>query len=156
VSAIRVQGTFPRFRLRALDRAAHWASYLVPSAAGSAYFAWRVRRGPEMGLLAAHAPGLEELFPRWCALTPFATLRRRIGLIGALDLAADLRATEVPVAFAHGAEDRVVPRAYFEELRRLRPDAPAELLEGAGHNAALTHPHPLSAWIGTRHQGGPA
>jgi 3-oxoadipate enol-lactonase len=147
VAEVRVQGTFPRFRLRARDRATHLVSYAVPAAVGSAYFARRVRRGPETRLLAARAPGIDGLFPRWCALTPFATLRRRIAILGMLDLAGKVRAIRVPLSFAHGEEDRVVPRACFEDLRRLRPDAPATLLPGVGHNASLTHAPELATYL---------
>jgi 3-oxoadipate enol-lactonase len=147
VRAIRVQGAFAGLRLRPADGLAHLLSYALPASVGAAYFAHRVRKGPEAPLLAAHAPGMDELFPRWCQLTPFATLRRRVALVRALDLAADVAAIRVPLAFAHGEKDRVVPRARFEELSRLRPDAPATLLEGVGHNAALTHPEALAAWL---------
>jgi pimeloyl-ACP methyl ester carboxylesterase len=150
VKEIKVQGTFKGFRLRPGDRLAHLVSYAAPPSAGSAYFARRVRRGPEMKLLAEHAPGIDELFPGWCAATPFATLRRRIALLHALDLSDAVRGVRVPLAFLHGAKDRVVPRAFFEELRRLRPDAPATLLEGGGHNLPLTHHHVLGTWLGER------
>ncbi|MFI5403184.1 MAG: alpha/beta fold hydrolase, partial [Planctomycetota bacterium] len=128
VASIRVQGTFHRFRLRPFDRAAHSLSYAMPSALGAAYLARRVRNGPETRFLRTHAPGIDELFPRWCAMTPFATVRRRIAILDAMDLSDAIRAIRVPLSFLHGAEDRVVPRAYFEALRRLRPDAPATLL----------------------------
>lgn len=149
VKEIRVQGTFHRFRLRRYDRAAHLLSYVLPAALGAAYLARRVRRGPETKVLAAHAPGIDVLFPRWCAMTPFPTMRRRTAILQSLDLADAVRAIKVPLAFLHGEKDRIVPRAYFEALRRLRPEAPAALLEGAGHNIALTHPSHLAAYAGT-------
>jgi pimeloyl-ACP methyl ester carboxylesterase len=149
VREIRVQGTFHRFRLRRYDRVAHLISYAVPASLGAAYFARRVRRGPDTRLIAERAPGIDALFPRWCAMTPFPTMRRRTAILQALDLSAEVRGIAVPVAFLHGDRDRVVPRAYFEALRRLRPDAPAALLAGAGHNIALTHPAELAAFAGT-------
>jgi pimeloyl-ACP methyl ester carboxylesterase len=147
VAEIRVQGTFHRLRLRPLDRIAHLLSYGVPSALGAAYLAWRVRRGPETEMLTARAPGIEELFPRWCALTPFPTVRRRIAILNSLDLSDAVRAIRVPLSFLHGEKDRVVPRACFEALRRLCPDAPSTLLETAGHNLPLTHPQPVARYM---------
>jgi pimeloyl-ACP methyl ester carboxylesterase len=143
VAEIRVQGTFKGFRLRPLDRAVHLLSYAVPASLGAAYFAWRVRHGPETAQLREHARGIEDLFPGWCAATPFPTVRRRIALIHALDLSDAVRGIRVPLAFLHGEKDRVVPRACFDELRRLRPDAPATLLAGAGHNIPICVPHAL-------------
>jgi len=150
VGEIRVQGAFKGFCLRPLDRMVHRLSYALPAAAGAAYVARRVRKGPEMDLLKEHAPGIEGLFPGWCAATPFATLRRRIALLHALDLSDAVRRIRVPLALLHGARDRVVPRSFFEDLRRLRPDASATLLEGPGHNIPLTHPQVLGTWLGDR------
>jgi pimeloyl-ACP methyl ester carboxylesterase len=140
VAEIRVQGTFHRFRLRPFDRAAHLVSYVLPGAFGAAYLARRIRRGPETRLLREHAAGIDVLFPHWCAMTPFPTVRRRVAILGSLDLAAAVRGIRVPLSFLHGEKDRIVPRACFEALRKLRPDAPATLLAGAGHNLPLTHP----------------
>lgn len=150
VAEIRVQGTFKGFRLRPLDRLVHLLSYGAPASLGAAYFARRVRRGPEMKLLAEHATGIDGLFPHWCASTPFPTLRRRIALLHALDLSDAVRSVDVPLSFLHGANDRVVPRAFFEELRRLRPDAAATLLAAAGHNLPLTHHSVLGTWLDGR------
>jgi pimeloyl-ACP methyl ester carboxylesterase len=140
VSAVVVQGTFRRFSLRPFDRVAHALSYLFPARAGAAYYRRRVRLGPENRLLAEHAPGLDVLLPDWSGKTPFATLRRRIRIIAALDLAPAVKRIDVPLAFLHGTRDKVVPRALYDELQALRPDARHVLLEGVGHNAALTHP----------------
>jgi len=140
VAAVVVQGTFRRFRLRPFDRAAQALSCLFPARLGAAYYRRRVRRGPESRLLAAHAPGLDVLLPDWSGKTPFATLRRRIRIIAALDLAPAVKRIDVPLTLAHGTRDKVVPRALFDELRALRPDARHVLWNDVGHNAALTHP----------------
>jgi pimeloyl-ACP methyl ester carboxylesterase len=147
IREIVVQGTFHRFRLRPRDRVAHLLSYALPSAVGAAYLAWRVRRGPETRLLKARAPGIDCLFPQWCATTPFATLRRRAAILQSLDLAEAVRSIRAPLAFLHGEDDRVVPRACFEALRRLRPDVSATVLAGAGHNIALEDPGAMAAWL---------
>jgi pimeloyl-ACP methyl ester carboxylesterase len=140
VAAVVAQGTFRRFRLRPFDRAAQALSYLFPARLGAAYYRRRVRRGPESRLLAEHAPGLEVLLPDWSGKTPFPTLRRRIRIIATLDLAPAVKRIDVPLTFAHGAGDRVVPRALFDEWKALRPDARHVLWNDVGHNAALTHP----------------
>jgi 3-oxoadipate enol-lactonase len=149
VTEIKVQGTFAGFRLRRRDRLIHLLSYAVPAGLGAAYFGWRVRRGPEMALLAERAKGIDALFPGWCAATPFPTLRRRIAILHSLDLSDAVRAIRVPLAFLHGEKDRVVPRAFFDHLKKLRPDAPATLLPDAAHNLPLTHPEVLGTWLGS-------
>ncbi|MHC4548516.1 MAG: alpha/beta fold hydrolase [Planctomycetota bacterium] len=147
VAQVIVQGAFARFPLRPFDRAAHALSYLFPAGVGAAYFRRRVRRGPETRLLAEHAPGLEVLLPDWSAGTPFATLRRRIRVISRMNLAAEVKRIDVPLTFAHGEKDRVVPRAHFEELRGLRPDSRSVLWDDVGHNAVLTHPQHIVALL---------
>jgi len=147
VRAIVVQGAFARFRLRLPDRVAQLASRLVPARVGAAWFARRVRRGPEGRLLARHVPGLEHLLPAWSARTPFATLRRRVRLITTMDLAPALAAIDVPLTFARGEEDKVVPRAFFKHLCALRPDARRVTWPDVGHNACLTHPALLAATV---------
>jgi len=155
VAAVVVQGTFRRFRLRPFDRAAHALSYLFPARLGAAYYRRRVRLGAESRLLAEHAPGLDVLLPDWSGKTPFATLRRRIRIIAALDLAPAVKRIDVPLAFLHGSRDKVVPRALFDELKALRPDARHVLLDGVGHNAALTHPEALVDAVATSSQAPP-
>ncbi|MHC4972374.1 MAG: alpha/beta fold hydrolase [Planctomycetota bacterium] len=149
VTAVVVQGTFRRFGLRPFDRAAHALSYLFPARLGAAYYRRRVRLGPENRLLAELSPGLDVLLPDWSGKTPFPTLRRRIKIIAALDLAPALGRIDVPLTFAHGTRDKVVPRTLFEELKALRPDACHLLWEGVGHNAALTHPERVVEAIAT-------
>ena len=140
VARIVVQGTFPRFRLRAKDRAIVALSRMVPAPLAARYYAWRVRRGPESALLAQHAPGLEVLDADWASKTPMATLRARIRMIDGTDLAPRIAKIDVPLAIAHGRLDRVVPFAFFERLRALRPDARATVWDDVGHVAVLTHP----------------
>lgn len=149
VAAVVVQGTFRRFRLRPFDRVAHALSRFFPARLGAAYYCRRVRRGPENRLLAEHTPGLDVLLPDWSGKTPFPTLRRRIRIISDLDLAPAVKRIDVPLTFAHGTRDKVVPRALFEELKALRPDARYLLWEGVGHNAALTHPERIVEAVAT-------
>ena len=149
VAAVVVQGTFRRFRLRPFDRAAQALSYLFPARLGAAYYRRRVRRGPEIRLLAEHAPGLDVLLPDWSGKTPFPTLRRRIRIIATLDLAPAVKRIDAPLTFAHGARDRVVPRVLFDEWNALRPDARHVLWNDVGHNAALTHPDHVVETVAT-------
>ena len=144
VREIVVQGTFLRFRLRPLDRVVTALSRLFPADLGAAYYAWRVRRGPECRLLAELTPGLDTLLAEWSRKTPFATLRRRIRIIGELDLEKEIA---VPLTLVHGGKDRVVPRVFFERLQQAFPEATQLLWEDVGHNVALTHPEKLAALL---------
>lgn len=148
VARIVVQGTFPRFRLRALDRAIVVLSHAVPAPLAARYYAYRVRRGPESRLIAQHAPGVEVLDADWAAKTPMPTLRARIRMIDRTDLAPAIAAIDVPLALAHGRLDKVVPFAFFERLRALRPDALATVWDDVGHVAVLTHPERVAELVG--------
>ena len=148
VKRIVVQGTFARFSLRPFDRVMQALSSLLPARVGSAYFARRVRLGPENALLAEDAPGMERLMPAWSAKTPFATLRRRVKLITSMDLEAEMKRIDVPLTIARGDKDRVVPRFFFEQLAAARPDARHVEWKGVGHNVALTRPDLLAELAG--------
>ena len=140
VRALLLQGAFSRFRLRPMDRVAAALGGLLPPSLAAAYFARRVRNGPEAPLVARHAPGCEELLARWSGETPPRTLRARIRLIDRRDVADDLKRARIPVVLARGALDRVVPRACFDALVAARPDARAVTWPDAGHLPMLSHP----------------
>jgi len=140
IKRIVCQGGFARFRLRPLDRVSLLASNLFPANLGSAYFAWRVVKGRETGYLQEFAPGADALNGGWQRATPFASLRQRTKLIASFDQADAVRRLDVPVRIGHGRQDPVVPFAAFEHLRRIRPDAHAEIWEDGGHMQMVTHP----------------
>ncbi len=144
IARIIVQGTFPTFALRPLDRAILAVSRILPASWGSAYFMRRVQRGPETALLAQHVPGIEKLMPQWCGQTPFRTIAQRTHMIARLDLGPAIQSIDVPLTIAHGKKDRVVPRRYFEKLQSLSPAAIQIEWPEVGHNAALTHPKKLT------------
>jgi pimeloyl-ACP methyl ester carboxylesterase len=147
VTSVAVQGAFLRYPLRPADRFAIALSPVLPDRLGSAYFAWRVLRGRENALLAARAPGLEQLHASWCAATPFSSLRARVRLVDGFDLAPLCESIRVPAALAAGALDRVVPPALFGRLRAALPSARAVVWEGVGHLAALTDPALVAALV---------
>jgi pimeloyl-ACP methyl ester carboxylesterase len=144
VKELIVQGAFPRYRLRLMDRVVLALSHLVPASVASAYFVHRVLHGREIRLLARHAPGMEPLVAGWQGKTPFASLRRRTHLIAgpALQVPDGLSLT-----IAHGGEDAVVPREAFEKLKRACPRARAVLWDGVGHMAPLTHPELVAGLV---------
>jgi len=145
VRTIVTQGSFPHFRLGALDRVALYGSYLVPPRLGSDYYAWRVLKGRETGYLREFTPGLDQLNFGWQRATPFASLRQRTHLIARVDLANAVQRMEVDLRVGHGRRDPVVPFAAFEQLRRLRPDAHFESWDDGGHMQMLTHPERFAA-----------
>jgi len=153
VRALVLQGAFARFRLRPADRVAAFLGGLIPPRLAAGYFARRVRLGPETPILARHAPGCERLLAHWSAETPPRTLRARIRLIAGADLRDDLRGTRVPVTLARGVLDRVVPKAYFEEMCRARPEARTVLLPEAGHLPMLSHPEDFAALVAPGAEG---
>jgi len=140
IARVVAQGAFAGFSLRPLDRLILGLSRLVPARAGQRYFARRVRRGAENGLVREYAPGLEELVPDWMGKTPFATLRARIRLITNEPLGDEFGSIRAPVTLARGARDKVVPRKFFDQLAALCPNAETVTVEHAGHLMALTHP----------------
>jgi pimeloyl-ACP methyl ester carboxylesterase len=56
------------------------------------------------------------------------------------DLAEPLGALETPVGFVWGEHDPLMPRSTQEALRRIRPEAPVEVVPEAGHVAQLERP----------------
>jgi pimeloyl-ACP methyl ester carboxylesterase len=56
------------------------------------------------------------------------------------DLAEPLAALETPVGFVWGEQDPLMPRSTQEALRRIRPEAPVEVVPEAGHVAQLERP----------------
>jgi pimeloyl-ACP methyl ester carboxylesterase len=65
----------------------------------------------------------------------------------AADLADQLRAVEVPVAFVWGERDPLMPEATTDGIRRCRPEAPAELVLDAGHVIQVEQPELFAAAV---------
>ena len=145
VAEVVVQGTFTRYPLDWLDRAALLVAGAVPQSLGAWYFRRRVLRGRENRLLAQSAPGLDLLNAQWSAATPVRTLGHRARIIHAEEISERVRRIEAPLTLAHGTADPIVPISSFDHLRALRPDARAVSWKGVGHVASLTHPDEVAA-----------
>lgn len=63
------------------------------------------------------------------------------------DLRSRFAALKIPVSAVLGALDTLVPRAVADDLRRLRPGMPVEVLPGAGHAPLLSHADALAERI---------
>ena len=147
VARVVLQGGFPRFRLRPMDRVTLRLSYLLPASFGSAYFKRRVLKGRESRLLRQHAPELETLVADWMGKTPFVSLRARTRMIAKHDMSGRAHRIAVPITLAQGAQDAVVPRVYFSELCELRPDAEVVVWDDAAHLVPITHPERLAQLV---------
>lgn len=148
VKDVVVQGTFPRYRLKVLDRVSLQLSRLLPSSVGSWYFKRRALKGQEYALMNEIVPGLELLVADWFSRTPFASLRARTLMISGCDLTTRMADIKVPLTFAHGKLDAIVPFGYFEMLRGLRADARAVAWDDVAHNIPLTHPERIAELVG--------
>jgi pimeloyl-ACP methyl ester carboxylesterase len=71
-----------------------------------------------------------------------------IRAVAAADLRPRLAELAMPVAFLWGDRDRVVPYSTLPGLRALVPDAPAEVIAGAGHVPQLERPAEFAAAVG--------
>ena len=70
-----------------------------------------------------------------------------IAAVAAADLRPRLAQLTMPVAFVWGDRDRVVPFSSLPDLRALVPDAPAEIIPGAGHVPQLERPREFVAAV---------
>ena len=123
------------------------ASHLVPASWGSSYYAWRVLRGRENEILAAHTPALVPLNAGWQRATPFETLRRRAQLISRIDSTNAVRRMEAELLIAHGRKDPVVPLPLGQRIADIAPAAPMTIWEDGGHMQMLTHPDRFAAMV---------
>jgi pimeloyl-ACP methyl ester carboxylesterase len=79
---------------------------------------------------------------RWFRRTLHRSARRLVGVDpDAFRGSGHLRTIKIPVLFVHGTMDEVVPVAHAKRLHASAPAGRAELIlvEGAGHDALLTH-----------------
>ena len=68
-----------------------------------------------------------------------------LAAIAQVDLRPLLHRIRAPLGLIWGAEDRAVPRRLAGEIRRRRPDAPLEVIAGAGHVPMIEKPDQFSA-----------
>ena len=64
---------------------------------------------------------------------------------GATDLHALLDRVRAPIGVIWGDSDRTIPSAYAQVLGRARPDAPVEIIPGAGHVVMAERPTEFAA-----------
>jgi pimeloyl-ACP methyl ester carboxylesterase len=73
---------------------------------------------------------------------------------------AMLKRLSQPLLLIWGLEDRLVPVLVAEQVGRLRPDLPLELIEGSGHCPHDEHPDTFNAlllqWLAQLPGSGPA
>ena len=71
-----------------------------------------------------------------------------------------LKRLSQPLLLIWGLEDRLVPVLVAEQVGRLRPDLPLELIEGSGHCPHDEHPDAFNAlllqWLAQLPGSGPA
>jgi pimeloyl-ACP methyl ester carboxylesterase len=69
---------------------------------------------------------------------------RRIGpalsAVASVDLRGVLAGLPLPVGALWGRDDRVIPPGGLQTVRRLRPDAVCEIVDGAGHISMVERP----------------
>lgn len=98
-------------------------------------------------LLGADPPRAVEAGLRRALNVPSArVLRERLRSVASVDVRAELRSSKVPVLYLQAAQDRVVPHRAFDEIRRLRPDAELQRIEGP-HCLLQVCPVPSAAAI---------
>jgi pimeloyl-ACP methyl ester carboxylesterase len=81
-------------------------------------------------------------------LTPIAPLASRVDLLTRLDLRPILPKVTGEVLLLHGNEDRIVPRASFDELCAALPKATGVIMPLVGHQPHFTHAEGLAQAIG--------
>ena len=67
-------------------------------------------------------------------------VREALAVVAGADLTSLLRALPLPVGAVWGAHDRVIGAPSLEVFRRCRPEAPVEVVAGAGHIPMVEHP----------------
>jgi pimeloyl-ACP methyl ester carboxylesterase len=143
-----VQGAFAHRRFTPAERIALRLGRLLPG---------RVRNLPLRERILAwnsrpHFP--DAVADRWAyyveqnGLTPIGPLSCRLDLVARLDLRETLKSIPTEVLLLHGNEDRIVPRAHFDELCALLPGARGVILPLVGHQPHYTHPEALAQAIG--------
>jgi pimeloyl-ACP methyl ester carboxylesterase len=134
-----VQGAFAR---RAFTRAERLALAL------GRHFPGSVGRLPfHKGVLTwnnrVHFPEIiADRFDYYCAqnaLTPIASLSHRLDLLGRLDLRPILPSIPTEILLLQGLEDRLVPRAHYDELLASLPNARGAIMPLVGHQPHYTH-----------------
>jgi pimeloyl-ACP methyl ester carboxylesterase len=67
-------------------------------------------------------------------------VREALAVVATSDLRPALRELPLPVGAVWGERDHVIPRPALEVFRECRPEAPVEIVEGAGHIPMIERP----------------
>jgi pimeloyl-ACP methyl ester carboxylesterase len=67
-------------------------------------------------------------------------VREALAVVASSDLRPALRELPLPVGAVWGERDHVIPRSALDEFRACRPEAPVEIVEGAGHIPMIERP----------------
>ena len=67
-------------------------------------------------------------------------VREALAVVATRDLRPALRALPLPVGAIWGERDHVIPHAALETFRACRPEAPVEVIDGAGHIPMIERP----------------
>ncbi len=67
-------------------------------------------------------------------------VREALAVVATSDLRPALRALPLPVGAVWGERDHVIPAAALETFRACRPEAPVEVIAGAGHIPMIERP----------------
>jgi pimeloyl-ACP methyl ester carboxylesterase len=143
-----VQGAFAFRRFTAAERLALWFGRRMPGTTARLPF-----REP----ILAYNNKMhfsDAIADRWAyyveqnGLTPIAPLAHRLDLVSRLDLRPHLARVTTEVILLQGNEDRIVPRAHFDELCAGLPKATGVVMPQVGHQPHYTHAEALAQAIG--------
>ncbi len=139
-----VQGAFARRRFSAAERLALLLGRQLPGTTSQIPLRAQVLTYNSK----SHFP--EIIADRWPfyleqnGLTPIAALAHRLDLVARLDLRPILPDIRSEVLLLQGNEDRIVPRANFEELQASIPHAQGVIMPLVGHQPHYTHAEALA------------
>ncbi|MGE5756648.1 MAG: alpha/beta fold hydrolase [Planctomycetaceae bacterium] len=143
-----VQGAFARRRFTPAERLALRFGRMMPGTTARLPLRETILSYNNQG----HFPAI--LADRWTfyleqnGLTPIAPLAGRLDLVARLDLRPILPQIPGEVLLLQGNEDRIVARAYYEELLATLPRAQGIIMPLVGHLPHFTHAEALAQVIG--------
>ena len=142
-----VQGAFARRSFSPAERAALRLGRWMPGSTARLPFRETVLAYNNK----MHFP--DEIADRWTyyveqnGLTPIGPLSHRLDLVARLDLRPILGTITTEVLILQGNEDRIVPRAHYDELCAALPNARGVVMPLVGHQPHYTHGEGLAAAI---------
>jgi pimeloyl-ACP methyl ester carboxylesterase len=134
-----IQGGFGRRQFTVAERCALWLGQLLPGTAARLPLRRRVLA---YNCKSEFASIIEDRFQFYLdqnALTPIRSLAHRTRMLANLDLRPILRRISSKILLIQGNEDRIIPKAHFDELTRSLPCSKGVVIPTAGHQLHLTH-----------------